>query len=162
MSEHTKSPVALIAASVPPRVKASNYPEPFASRIAGRIKRPLGDLFGLKNFGVNLTRLPPGARSSLHHRHSRQDEFIYVVEGGPTLVTDNGEIVLHPGMVAGFPANGTAHHLENRTEHDCVMLEVGDRTRGDEVSYPGDDLTARLGSDGRWRFTHKDGLPYPE
>src|ERR1700758_1138793 len=116
---------ALFACEAPPRAKVTNYPEPFAARVNGRLKRPLGDLFGLRNFGVNLTRLAPGAVSSLHHRHSRQDEFIYVLEGMPTLLTDAGEMQLGPGMAAGFPACGTAHHLENRAEQDCVILEVG-------------------------------------
>ena len=108
----TDKPAALVAADASPRIKPSNYPEPFASRMGERLKRPLGDLFGLKNFGVNLTRLSPGTVSALHHTHSRQDEFIYVVEGEPTLFTDAGETRLRPGMVAGFAAGGTAHHLE--------------------------------------------------
>ena len=100
-------------------------------------------MFGLTNFGVNYTRLAPGAVTALHHRHSRQDELIYVIAGNPTLVTDAGETSLSPGMVAGFAAGGTAHHLENRTEGECVILEIGDRTTGDAVSYSVDDLQAR-------------------
>jgi len=156
----TDLPTAITASQAPPRPRPSNYPEPFASRMAGRIKHPLGDLFGLKNFGVNLTRLQPGAVSALHHRHSKQDEFIYVLEGEPTLFTESGEIMLRPGSVAGFAAGGTAHHLENRTDRDCVILEVGDRTSGDEVGYPSDDIQAVMGDDGRWRFAHKNGEPY--
>jgi len=151
---------AIVALHAPPRTKPSNYPEPFASRMAGRIKHPLGDTFGLKSFGVNLTRLCPGGVSALHHRHSCQDEFIYVLEGEPTLFTDAGETQLRPGMVAGFAAGGTTHHLENRTETDCLFLEVGDRAAGDEVSYPADDIQAVMGADGKWRFAHKDGAPY--
>ncbi len=150
----------VMAAEAEPRAKASNYPEPFASRVAGRVKRPLGDMFGLKNFGVNLMRLPPGAVSALHHRHTRQDEFIYVVEGEPTLFTDAGETRLCPGMVAGFPAGGTAHHLENHTGRDCVILEVGDRSAGDEVNYPFDDIAAVIGDDGKRCFVHNDGTAY--
>jgi uncharacterized cupin superfamily protein len=150
----------LFASEAPPRAKITNYPDPFVARVGGRLKRPLGDLFGLRNFGVNLTRLAPGAVSSLHHRHSRQDEFIYVVEGEATLFTDRGQTTLRPGMVVGFPANGTAHHLENNSERDCVIIEIGDRSDGDMVSYPADDLQAVMGSDGRWRFAHKDGTPY--
>jgi uncharacterized cupin superfamily protein len=153
-------PPAIEAASAPPRTKPSNYPEPFASRMAGREKRPLGDLFGLRNFGVNLTRLAPGARSALHHRHSRQDEFVYVLEGEPTLVGEGGATRLRPGMCAGFAAGGHAHHLENRSPCDVVYLEIGDRQEGDEVLYPADDLQAVLGADGRWRFTRKDGSAY--
>jgi uncharacterized cupin superfamily protein len=161
MSEDEKAgPIAVRAADAPPRVKPSNYPEPFFSRMAKREKRPLGDLFGLKNFGVNLTRLSPGGESALLHRHSRQDEFIFILQGEPTLVTDAGETTLGPGMCAGFPAQGVAHQLVNRTDADAVFLEIGDRTSGDEASYPGDDLRAALGADGKWQFTHKDGRPY--
>ncbi|HUB12548.1 MAG TPA: cupin domain-containing protein [Acetobacteraceae bacterium] len=156
----TATPAAMSASDAPPRTRPSNYPEPFAARMAGRIKRPLGDLFGLRNFGVNLTCLRPGAVSALHHVHSRQDEFIYVLEGELTLFTDAGATQLRPGMVAGFPANGTAHHLENRTDRDCLILEVGDRLSGDAVRYPQDDIQAVMGDDGKWRFAHKDGTPY--
>ena len=153
-------PLAIDARAAPPRTKRSNYPEPFFSRMAGREKRPLGDLFGLKNFGVNLTRLAPGGQSALLHRHSKQDEFIYILEGEPTLVTDQGKVVLSPGMCAGFPAGGLAHHLINRTRSDVVYLEAGDRTPGDEGEYPADDIQAALRPDGSWAFTHKDGRPY--
>lgn len=155
-----KPPVAVIAADAPPRAKASNYPEPFAARVANRVKRPLGELFGLANFGVNLATLPPGAVSALRHAHARQDEFVYVLAGRPTLVTDAGETDLGPGMCAGFRAGtGDAHQLVNRTAEDVVYLEVGDRTPGDSVVYPDDDLRADF-VDGCWRFAHKDGTPY--
>src|SRR6266498_1879460 len=157
MSEKGKS-VAILAAEAPARAKPSNYPEPFASRMAGREKRPLGDLFGLTNFGVNLTRLAPGAVSALRHAHSKQDELVYVLSGNPVLVTNAGERVLSPGMCAGFKAgSGDAHHLVNRTDADVVYLEIGDRTPGDAGTYPDDDLEAVLGADGRWLFRHKDG-----
>ena len=156
----SKKPIAVKAESAPPRTKSSNYPEPFFSRMAKREKRPLGDLFGLKNFGVNLTKLAPGGESALLHRHSRQDEFVYVLQGEPTLVTESEEIKLSPGMCAGFPAMGAAHQLVNRTDAEVVYLEIGDRTPGDEGSYPRDDIQAALGPDGKWIFTHKDGTPY--
>jgi uncharacterized cupin superfamily protein len=158
--EKAPGPIAIGALSAPIRNKPSTYPEPFFSRMAGREKRPLGDLFGLKNFGVNLTRLVPGGQSSVLHVHSKQDEFIYVLEGKPTLVTSRGETQLSPGMCAGFPAQGIAHQLINRTGSDVLYLEIGDRTPGDEGSYPEDDLKAALGSDGKWIYTHKDGQPY--
>ena len=75
-------------------------------------------------------------------------------------MTDEGEVQLKPGMAAGFPANGTAHHLVNRTNKDCVILEIGDRMKGDSVSYPQDDIMAVTGADGAWSFAHKDGTPY--
>ena len=153
-------PVALVAEEAPPRTKPSNYPEPFFSRMKGRLKRPLGDLFGLTNFGVNLTTLSPGAVSALRHAHSKQDEFVYILRGHPTLVTDEGRTNLSPGMCAGFKAGtGNGHHLVNETAEDVVYLEAGDRTPGDEGSYPDDDLKAKL-VDGKWAFVHKDGRPY--
>jgi len=155
----TARPTAMRAADAPPRARASGYPADLAAKVAGREKRPLGERFGLNVFGVNLTRLAPGAWSALHHRHSRQDEFIYVVEGAPTLITDAGATLMAPGMCAGFPAGGTAHHLENRSDADVVILEIGDRTPGDEGSYPDDDLKAAMAPDGSYRYTRKDGSP---
>ncbi|MFZ1682373.1 MAG: cupin domain-containing protein [Rhizobiaceae bacterium] len=161
MTEPTATrPLAIRADEAPARLKPSVYPEPFLSRMAGRVKHPLGDLFGLSNFGVNLTVLKPGGESALMHRHSRQDEFVYMIAGEAVLATDRGEIVLTAGMCAGFPKGGLAHHLVNRSDADAVYLEIGDRTPGDSGEYPNDDLRADLGPDGRWVFRHKDGTAY--
>jgi len=155
-----KKPDAVVASEVAPRAKPSNYPEPFASQMAGREKRQLGEVFGLANFGVNLTRMVPGSISALRHSHSRQDEFIYVLEGTPTLLTESGETQLAPGMCAGFKAgSGGGHQLANRSSEVVVYLEVGDRTAGDSVFYPDDDIEAYL-ENGGWRFRHKNGQAY--
>lgn len=152
--------VAVHATDVEPRSRPSNYPAPFAARMQGREKRALGDVFGLSQFGVNLTRLAPNAVSALRHAHTRQDEFIYILSGHPTLETDEGRTLLAPGMCAGFKAGtGNAHRLVNESAEEVVYLEIGDRSPGDEASYPDDDLKAEL-VEGRWRFTHKDGRPY--
>src|ERR1700754_831065 len=144
MPEDTSFPVALLATEAPPRPFRTNYPEPFASRMAGRDKRPLGDLFGLTNFGANITRLAPGGSSALRHAHTKQDEFVYILEGRPTLVTDAGRTALNPGMCAGFKGgSGDAHRLVNETEGEVVYLEIGDRQPGDAVVYPDDDLEAQ-------------------
>ena len=158
MSDTTR-PDAVVSADVPPRPRASGYPADLLARIAGREKRVLGDMFRLTVFGVNLTRLAPGAASSLHHRHAKSDEFIYVLEGTPTLVTDTGETRLAPGMCAGFPAGGSAHHVENRSDADVAILEIGDRSAGDSVSYPHDDLAAAMDANGAWHCSRKDGSP---
>lgn len=156
-----RPPAAIDARSAPAR-PGTNYPEPYRSLVSAREKRPLGELFGLAHFGVNLTRLPPGTPSALRHCHSRQDEFIYIIEGEPTLILDRGEVALCPGMCAGFKAaSGEAHHLVNRTDRDVVYLEIGDRSSGDEVFYPDDDLVVTTSADGTGRRAlHKDGTPY--
>ena len=156
MSEK-KIPVAVFAADVPPRSKPSVYPEPFAAQMLGRTKSQLGEVFGLANFGVNLTRLAPNSVSALRHAHTKQDEFVYILQGHPTLQTDEGQRTLSPGMCAGFKAGtGNGHRLKNETSEEVVYLEVGDRSPGDEASYPDDDLKAVL-VDGTWAFTCKDG-----
>ena len=143
-----------------PETSSTGYPEPYKSRVAGRHRRRLGDAAGLKNFGVSLTRLDPGAVSSMRHWHMKQDEFIYVVEGEVTLVTDAGRQKLTPGMAAGFPAGkADGHQLVNETGEPVLYLEIGDRTPDDSASYPDVDLAVRM-VDGKWVFTHKDGSPF--
>jgi uncharacterized cupin superfamily protein len=160
MSEE-KRPAAIEAASVPAKATKSIYPEVFHSKVSKREKRPLGDFFGLTVYGVNLTRIFPGGQSALRHAHSKNDEFVYIVEGEPTLVTNSGETTLKPGMCAGFKAGtGDAHHLVNRTDRDVIYLEVGDRLGGDAVDYPDDDIVATKSADGKRTFTRKDGTPY--
>lgn len=157
-------PIAAVADQVPPRARKSLYPQAIldvhGARLEGREKRALGDLFGLQNFGVNLTRLAPGAISALRHGHSKQDEFLYVLQGTPTLYTDEGATLLSPGICAGFKAgSGNAHRLVNESADDALYLEIGDRALGDQVEYPDDDLRA-VGTESGWFFTYKDGLPY--
>ncbi len=154
-----RSPIAakLIAAALGKTI----YPEPYASLVKGRRKRKLGEYFGLTHFGVNLTHLSPGAVSALAHSHSKQEEFILIMTGSPTLVLGEEEFVLQPGDCYGFQAGtGIAHQLINRSEEEVTYLEIGDRTEGDEVEYPNDDLKATQLLNGEWALTHKDGRPY--
>ena len=148
-----------ISAASLPATSSSAYPEPFASQVGGRSKAKLGDAFGLANFGVNLTRLAPGAKSALFHCHTKQDEFIYILAGHPTLYLGEREIRLSPGECVGFAAGGEGHQLVNQSDAEVSFLEIGDRTPGDAVSYPNDDLAATA-IDGKWAFTHKDGSRY--
>lgn len=157
MKSNSGQPLAINFLAVPLRSKSSSYPESFQEKVSGREKRALGDFFGLRRFGVNLTRLRPSSQSSLFHRHTIQEEFIFVLEGEVTLVTDKGDCILSPGMCAGFPPNGVSHHLINKSDRDVLYLEIGDRIPGDEVIYPQDDLKAVCGENGQWTFTRKDG-----
>ena len=151
--------IAVSAAEAPPLTIPSNYPAPFAALMDGRVKRPLGDLFGLQNFGVNHVTLAPGTVSALFHRHAVQEEWIYVLSGELVLVHDAGETLLGAGMCAGFPSNCSAHQLRNRSSADAAYLEVGDRRPGDSVVYPRDALVALREGEG-WTFARKDGTPY--
>ncbi len=154
-------PPALDPATVTPRT-GNSYPPPFGAASAAREKRALGDAVGLKNFGVNLVRLPAGAASSQRHWHTHEDEFVYIVEGEVELVSDSGAQWLTAGMCAGFPA-GTrdGHHLVNRSTRDAVYLEVGDRREEDQCYYPDVDLHyGPRATDGKFGFTRKNGEPY--
>lgn len=136
------------------------YPEPYRSQMAGRAKRRLGDACGLTKFGVNLTTLAPGAQSALRHWHTLEDEFVYVLEGEVTLITQAGEQRLRPGMCAGFPAGARdAHYLVNRGRQHARFLEVGNRVEGDNAFYPDDDLMWCEDESGVYA-AHKDGRRY--
>ena len=136
------------------------YPQPYAAAIAGRAKRALGDLFGLDQFGVNLTVLAPGAASSERHWHESEDEFVYVLEGEVTLIDNAGEHLLTAGMCAGFKAGvPDGHKLVNRSGKPVTLLEVGTRSEGDRAHYPDADMLAQK-VDGKFRITRKDGTAY--
>jgi uncharacterized cupin superfamily protein len=140
----------------------STYPDPFHASQMKRAYRRLGDHAGLKNYGVNLVRVMPGGQSSARHAHTKQDEFVYVIEGELVLVTDAGRETVGPGACIGFPAGtGDGHHFLNLGTTDATFLVVGDRTQGDEVSYPDIDLAWKMGSDGVKGYFHKDGTLYP-
>jgi uncharacterized cupin superfamily protein len=142
-----------------PERTGSGYPAPFAQSVGARGKQALGDAGGLSDFGVNLTRLPPGAWSSQRHWHTAEDELVYVLSGEVTLVTDAGEQILRAQDCAAF-ARGVpdGHHLINRGTETAVYLEIGSRRDDDTCHYPDIDLhfDGAIG-----HYTHKDGVPYP-
>ena len=142
-----------------PHVKGAAYPPPLDAPCAGRERWRLGDAAGLSQFGVNLLRLPPGVWSSQRHWHTAEDEFVYVLEGEAVLVTDEGEELLKAGDCAGFKAgDANGHHLQNRSDREVVLLEIGSRRRGEGgVDYPDIDMVFPKGAKG---FQHRDGRPY--
>lgn len=155
----TKKPIA--AKKIIPNLQKSLYPEPFATMMEGRIKRKLGDYFGLTNFGINLTEIKPGGISALKHHHMTQDEFIYILSGTPTLVFGSDEHLLQPGDCFGLnKGQGIGHQIANNSDEVVTYLEIGDRSPDDQVEYPDNDLCAKSEADGSWSFLHKDGTPY--
>ncbi len=149
------------ALAIPEQARKTLYPEPFARLVAGRVRRRLGEHFGISHYGVNLTQLAPGAASALLHSHSVQDELVYIISGSPVLIIDSEEFALKAGDCCGFPGGtGKAHQLLNRSDAPVTYLEIGDRTPGDEVDYPNDDLKVGAAADGRPIAVHKDGTPY--
>jgi len=144
---------------VQPRI-GTGYPEAFAQKCLGREKKVLGDLFGLSQFGVNLTTLPPGQWSALRHWHEREDEFVYVVSGELVLVDDDGEHVLGAGMCAGFPAGvRNGHHVINRSDQPASFIEIGTRAQTEHAEYPDEDLIAEKDEKG-FHFFNRKGEPY--
>ena len=137
------------------------YPPPYHQPCKARERRRLGDAAGLTQFGVNLLRMKPGVWSSQRHWHTEQDEFVYVLEGEVVLVTDAGEEILKPGDCAGFKAGDRdGHHLQNRSNSDAVLLEVGTRTATDRGEYSDIDMAFQMG--GSAMYTRKDGTPYTD
>lgn len=141
-------------------ISSTGYPSPYKEQVAGRSKRKLGDAAGLTQFGVNLTTLKPGSCSSMRHWHESEDEFVYVLTGELVLITDAGEQKLGPGAACGFPAGKRdGHHLINRSKSPATYLEIGTRTKSDDVTYPDVDLKAV--NDGKgWKYLRKNGTPY--
>ena len=140
--------------------ESTNYPDAFKHVVKGREKTALGNAADLSQFGVNLTRLKPGAASALRHWHQNEDEFVYILAGELVLIEDDGETLMRPGDCAGFKANvANGHHLVNRTERDALYLEVGTRAPAECAHYPDVDLKFERDETGA-RILHKNGEPY--
>ncbi len=144
---------------VPART-GSIYPAPYKGQAEGRVRKALGDAGGLTQFGVNLTRLPPGAASAQRHWHEAEDELVFVVSGELTLIEEEGETILRAGEAAAFKAGHTdGHHLVNRSGADAVVLEIGTRSPDERCQYPDIDLVYEKRG-GTIRFTNRAGKPY--
>lgn len=138
----------------------SSYPDPYNDIAAGRMKARVGQYAGLKQYGVNIVTLPPGAGSAQRHWHEREDEFTYMISGEVVLITDDGEETVTAGMMMGWPANvANGHHLVNRSGEPAVYMEIGTRLADDVCHYPDIDLHLEI-KDGKDAFRHKDGTPY--
>jgi uncharacterized cupin superfamily protein len=145
-----------------PSVRGTMYPPPFHTPCLERARQRLGDSVGLDQFGVNLLTLAPGAWSSQRHWHTREDEFVYVLSGEVILVTDSGEEVLRVGDCAGFKAGvADGHCLQNRTEQDAQVLEIGSRMEDDGAFYPDIDLVNPPRGEPAV-YTNRSGMSYGE
>lgn len=138
------------------------YPAPYDAHCKGRAKIALGDLGGLTQFGVNLTRLAPGAASALQHWHQTEDELVYVIEGEAVLVEDDGETILRAGDAATFKAGvENGHMLVNRSSEDVVFLEIGTRASKEVSTYTDQSVDLEMRNDGAgWQAYHRNGRPY--
>ncbi|MBN35207.1 MAG: transcriptional regulator [Rhodospirillaceae bacterium] len=144
-----------------PHHQGADYPSPYDGQCDVRRKVRLGDAGGLTQYGVNLVTLPPGSWSTQRHWHSHEDEFVWIVSGDATLVTEDGETPLKASMVATFPAGAAdGHHLVNNSAGDVVYLEVGSRSSDDVCYYPDIDLHLQPDGKGGHHFVHKDGTAY--
>ncbi|MFK3740261.1 cupin domain-containing protein [Massilia sp. TN1-12] len=145
--------------SIPVRT-GTGYPDPFAEAVNGRSRQALAEAGGLTQFGANLIELQPGAASSQRHWHTHEDEFVMVVSGELTLVTDEGETLMRAGDCAAFPAGReNGHHLVNRSWGNALFLVVGPKDPDDRAVYPDIDLAYDGKTDS---YSHKDGTPYPK
>ena len=142
-----------------PLTAGAAHPVPAVDRCKARRKQRLGDAVGINQFGVNRVELDPGVWSTVRHWHSHEDEFVMVLEGELTLVTDAGARTLGVGDCAGFKAGvADGHRLENRSDALAVYLEIGSRRpEVDETNYPDDDLMVRHDAEGRQVFMRRDG-----
>ena len=160
MSDSSAIPTSLDPETIEPRHGTTAYPPPFRAVCEGRAKRALGSVFALTQFGVNMTELAPGAATAQRHWHEREDEFVFILDGTATLVTDAGETELAAGTCAGFPAGrADGHMIVNRGTTPVRLLEIGSRAAEEVGHYPDIDLRMEK-RDGAMRFTSKDGTPY--
>ena len=117
--------------------QGASYPTPHDEPCKGRKTWSLTRQFGLTQFGVNRVEVPPGGWSTQRHWHKTNDEVVVVVEGEITLVTDDGEEVLHAGDCVAFRMNDpNPHHLQNRSDKPAIFFDIGGRDLWDVSTFP--------------------------
>lgn len=153
--------MAKIDLETAPKGQGSRYPAPYDEPCKARRWVKLGDVAGLTQFGVNLVTLDPGVWSSQRHWHAEEDEFVYVLDGELTLVTDAGEELMHSGDCVGFKAGvRDGHCLQNRSNAPARFLVVGGRSDADWGEYSDIDMKFHAGRySGGGGYTKKNGDP---
>jgi uncharacterized cupin superfamily protein len=140
-----------------PTQTGSTYPPPFDEPCSAQASQRVARHAGLTQFGVNVTVIEAGAWSSQRHWHSHEDEFVWVLDGELTLITDAGEEILRAGDCAAFKrGDADGHHLVNRSGRPARVLEIGSSSPEDRCTYPDIDMIADAVG-----YTHRDGTPYP-
>ena len=139
-----------------PQTNRTGYPAPHNEAVAERWYRRLSPASGLSLIGASHVVLKPGAWSSQRHWHRLADELVIMLEGEAVLVEEGGETLMRPGDIAAFPRGvENGHHLQNRSDRDCVFIALSAGDEGDSGSYP--DIDLRFGPQG---FTRKDGSSF--
>lgn len=140
-----------------PQTNATGYPPPFDADVQERWYRRLAPIAGLTKLGASHVTLKPGAYSSQRHWHREEDELLVMLEGQAVLIEDEGETVIRSGDVVAWPAGvENGHHLQNRSDVDCIYLVVSaDDDARDSGEYP--DIDMVFDAQG---YARKDGTRY--
>jgi uncharacterized cupin superfamily protein len=136
------------------------YPPGFDGLSDGKEVKNLSSPLGLRNFVVALVRLAPGAQDALRHWHSKQDEFVYMLDGELTLVTDARETTVSRGQSLGFRFGvEDGHMLENRSDLPATFMVVVGSRKDEVVTFSDHDLVLDDKTSGPiWQ--HRNGVPY--
>ncbi len=141
--------------------RGNSLPEPFHTTMGEFETRRMARHFGLTAIAVNLVHLDPGCQSALRHWHPKNEEFVYMLTCELVLITDEGETVMQPGMVAGFiGGEENGHHLVNRSSEVASYIVVGSLLGGDRGHYPDDDFIWVKNKGEPRRAAHRDGSLY--
>jgi uncharacterized cupin superfamily protein len=140
-----------------PQTNATGYPAPFDEPVQGRWYRRLAPECGLKHLRASHVVLKPGAWSSQRHWHDGLDELLVMIAGEAVLIEDSGETIVRPGDVLAWPAGSPdGHHLQNRSDEDCVFVVAsGGEYDSDCGAYS--DIDMAFTPEGYFR---KDGTRY--
>ena len=141
------------------------YPQ--SAEKMGPVRR-VGKAAGLVRLGINLQRLPPGARSSWPHAEENEEEFVYVIEGEVDAWIDGHVHRMVAGDLAAFPAGtGISHCFINNTDREVRLLVGGEAAKpGSRIYYPMNPSRREDMEPDRWwhdvpahELGHHDAMP---
>jgi uncharacterized cupin superfamily protein len=96
----------------------------------------LGQRLGGELIGATMFEVEPGWRS-LYHVHHGNEELVLVVDGNPTVRTQEGQRELKPGDAALFKrGHEGAHSISNRSDKPARFVVFSSMVDPDVVELP--------------------------
>lgn len=124
---------------------------------------PIRPAIGAERLGGNLVLLRTGESLCPYHYEFAEEEWLFVLEGTPTVRTPAGNEVMEPGDVVCFPRGPDgAHKISNFATQPARVIMISERADTAATVYADSDKIGVFAPDTRLLFRRADAVDYWE